>query len=323
MKILFISSGNGKYGISPIVLNQGISLQNIGLEIDFYGITGKGIKGYLKNINLLRKKLEENEYRIIHFHYGISSFLSPFVKTSSKIVISFMGDDLLGSRKKNGKISGLSKIISFINILFSKYIADFSIVKSVEMEKKLRTQKKIIIPNGVNINDFYPMDMNFCRQNLNLDLNKKIILFAANPIRPEKNFKLTKMAYELIKNDSTILLAIHDIPQKELLHYYNACNCIVLTSTHEGSPNVIKETMACNRPIVSTPVGDVKWLIEGVEGCYVTSFGLNDIAEKINTALVFSEIKKSTNGREKLMSLGLDSQTTAFRIEEVYKKLIK
>jgi len=92
-----------------------------------------------------------------------------------------------------------------------------------------------------------------------------------------------------------------------------------LTSKWEGSPNIIKEAKACNIPIVCTDVGDVRWLLDGVDGCYITSQNPNDIADKLHRALSFN---KRTTGREKLIQLGLDSTIIAQRIIEIYENVL-
>ena len=100
--------------------------------------------------------------------------------------------------------------------------------------------------------------------------------------------------------------------------YLNAADALVLTSLWEGSPNVIKEAMACNLPIVSTDVGDVKEVIGDTEGCYITSYEPSDVAGKIKLALDFG---KRTNGREKIKHLEIN--TIAKRIIDVYNEVLQ
>lgn len=328
MKILFVASGNSRFGISPIVKSQGESLVKVrvevkkNIEIEYFAIAGKGILNYLKHISLLKRHLLKNKYDLIHAHYGLCGIVAQLARGKEKLVVSFMGDDLIGAVNNNGNYSLFGYVLVLMNKLFlRKY--DYVIVKSKELSEKVNSENKEVIPNGVDLNNFYEMNMHDCRKRLNLDLNKHIILFAADPNRQEKNYKLAQMAYETLKDENIILKVIYGVPQSDLVKYYNASNCILMTSLHEGSPNVIKEAMACNRPIVSTPVGDVLWLLKEIEGCYIAKFDPNDIAEKIKRAIEYSETMKKTKAREKILSLGLDSHTTAKKIVEVYQKLIE
>lgn len=49
----------------------------------------------------------------------------------------------------------------------------------------------------------------------------------------------------------------------------NAVDAILMTSKTEGSPQVIKEAMACNYPIVATDVSDIKYMLGGMSGHYI------------------------------------------------------
>lgn len=100
----------------------------------------------------------------------------------------------------------------------------------------------------------------------------------------------------------------------------NAADVLLLTSRYEGSPNVIKEAMACNCPIVATDVGDIRWIIGDTEGCYLTSFDPGDVASKLQLALKFG---RRTRGRERLIELGLDSVSVAKRIVQLYQDVIE
>jgi glycosyltransferase involved in cell wall biosynthesis len=102
----------------------------------------------------------------------------------------------------------------------------------------------------------------------------------------------------------------------------NASDVLILSSLHEGSPNVIKEAMACNCPIVTTNVGDVKWVLDNTDGCYISSFDPKEYVEKIKLALEFSEKNGRTKGRDRIIELGLDSVTIAKKIINVYQKVL-
>ena len=100
---------------------------------------------------------------------------------------------------------------------------------------------------------------------------KKYIIWCSNPNRPEKNWPLAQAAVESVKCnvEGVELVAVYDKTPEEVCTYMNAADCLLLTSDSEGSPNVIKEAMACNCPIVTTDVGDVEERLHDLEGCFV------------------------------------------------------
>ena len=157
---------------------------------------------------------------------------------------------------------------------------------------------------------------------LNIFKADQVIFFAAKPTRPEKNFALAQQAYKLLNNENTRLHVLNDVSPELIPIWMNASDIVLLTSQWEGSPNVIKEAMACNRPIVATNVGDIKWLIGETDGCYLTSFDPNDVAEKLNLALGFSAIHSITNGRERILKLGLVSDAVAKKIIKIYSTIL-
>jgi glycosyltransferase involved in cell wall biosynthesis len=210
------------------------------------------------------------------------------------------------------KMKSLGKIfIKFFNFFFWQYC----IVKSEDMKQTLGLKKILVLPNGVDLNRYYQMGKDEARQKSGLNNKKKIVLFPADPDRKEKNFELAHRAVSIITEENINLVYLRDIPSDNTVYYYNAANVLLLTSLWEGSPNVIKEAMACNCPIVSTNVGDVKWIIEKVEGCYITSNNPVDIANKIRQAL---RSGNKTNGRKKIIELGLDSESVAKKLKDLY-----
>ena len=317
MKVLFVCSGNLEFGINPIVKNQGESLRKNGVDVDYFAIKGKGVIGYIKNIPRLKIKLKSIPYDLIHAHYGYSGIVAYFAKRKQKIIVSFMGSDLLGGVSSKCKKAFYNKLSLKIHQIFAKHYYDFNITKTENLKLQLKSKNVAVIPNGVDFEKFFPLDITGARRNLNLPLDKKIVLFVAYPARPEKNFKLAYYAFNLVSNQNAELIPVYDKTQEVLNYYYNASDLLLLTSLYEGSPNVIKEAMACNLPIVSTDVGDVKKLITGTQGCYITSFDPNDITEKIKLALDF---RKRTDGRERIQHLEINR--AAKIIIELYEKTL-
>lgn len=311
MKILFISSGNSRYGVVPFIRNQGESLKREGIEVDFFPLVGQGFLGYLKNVKKLKKHIKEGGYDLLHAHYSLIGMVTVLTMAHKPIVISLMGSDAYGDYDLKGK-----RILkSYFPMLITQIIQPFvqAIVVKSENILKYVFRKKItsVIPNGVNFERFIQMDKMACRRKLKLRQDKKIVLFLANPDDPRKNYQLLQKATPLIKNKNVEVINPFPIENKDFPVYLNACDVFVLTSYNEGSPNVIKEAMACNCPVVSTDVGDVKEIISGTEGCYLTPYNEKKLSENIDSALNFG---KRTNGRKDIEHL---------REDRVAKKLIK
>jgi teichuronic acid biosynthesis glycosyltransferase TuaC len=320
MRVLFVSSGTSVESINSLIFDQGESLKNFGIVIEYFSIRNKGILGYLRNIVRLRFHLKNNSYDIIHAHYGLSGLVALLAKKrSSRLIISFMGTDLMGNVASSGSITVKGRFLVSINRSIADH-ADYVIVKSESMAAKIKVLKRSVIPNGLDLTHFQEIDKDVALKKVGWDQQFRHVLFMSDPERPEKNYLLAEKAISLLAKNDIKLHSLKHIPHEEVVYYYNASDVCLLTSYHEGSPNVIKEAMACNRPIVTTNVGDVKWLFGDIEGCYITRFQPEDVAEKIKMAL---EFKQKTNGRTRILELGLDTAKIAERISGVYSETLK
>lgn len=306
MKILFVSSGNNINGISPIIKNQGTSLECKGIEIIYFSIKGKGLLGYLKNIPRLRRSINKYSPDIVHAHYSLCGFVASLAG-ANKLVVSLMGSDV-----KSG--TSFKSIIKY----FIKYKWGRTIVKSEDMKSSLGVTDIEVIPNGVDLERFRPLSKKHCQKKLGWDINKKHILFAADPKRPVKNFTLAEEAMKSLDNPNYQLHYLNNVKNSEMPIYHNAADVVLLTSLWEGSPNVIKEAMACNRPIVATDVGDISFLFGKTDDCYICLFDTKDCASKISKALTI----ESTNALERLKYLELDSVSVSDKIVDVYKSIL-
>ncbi|MFY0631401.1 MAG: glycosyltransferase [Flavobacteriaceae bacterium] len=307
MKVLFVSSGNIR-GLVPFIESQGESIKEEGVDLDYYLVYGRGVRGYLKNIKLIRKQIIENKYDVVHAHYGLIGLLCALAFTKKPIVLSIMGSDAYGNFNEKGerlKKSYIDMLLTQIAIFFAKHI----IVKSENLLKYIPKRKKCdIVPNGVNFEIFAP--------DSNTLVNSNSILFLANENDSRKNYALLKESVKYIKSEKVNVINPYPISHSEFPYYLNKCSVFVLTSYQEGSPNVIKEAMACNIPIVSTNVGDVEKIIMNTQGCYLTSFDPKEVAEKIDKAILFN---KRTTGRNDIKHL--NSKLVAKKIIEIYKSV--
>ena len=309
MQVLFISSSLSNGEPSPIIQSQAHALSEQGMDINYYGLKNKGFIGYFREIFLLKKQLRHHTCHIYHAHYGLSAIVATLAG-ARPLVVSLMGSDV----KEGGWQQFLIK-------QFAKRRWAATIAKSQELADIVGNKYCKVIPNGVDMDLFKPLSKQQCRKHINLEQDKTYVLFAANPDRPEKNFALAKDAFDNLNLEQAELLYLQNVPHSEIPLWMNAADVVLLTSLWEGSPNVIKEAMSCNRPIVSTAVGDVRMLIDNLSNCYVVDGEVEDFSTAILSALRSKEVKKYY-GRQKLRSLQLDSKTVANEIISLYKTVI-
>jgi glycosyltransferase involved in cell wall biosynthesis len=301
MKILIVCSKNsGK--VAPFIKEQAGSLEQKGLVVDFFTIEGKGIRGYLNNYGLLVNKIKYFRPDIIHAHYGLSGLLAN-LQRKVPVVTTYHGSDI--NEPKVYPFSRLNMLLSAYNIFVS------------ETPKSTKGDNKSLIPCGLDTELFKPYDKMEARMALNLNADKKYILFSGAFDNKVKNAGLAQKAVSLVLD--VALLELKEYSRQEVVLLMNAVDLVLMTSFTEGSPQFIKEAMACNCPIVSVPAGDVAFVINQVGGCYLVAYEAVDLAENIKMALDFGI---RTNGRERIMELKLDLDSVAEQIVEVYVKVL-
>jgi len=311
MKVLFVSSGNAKTNnrISSLIYNQGESLLQAGIDLEFFPIIGKGIKGYLKNIPKLNSFLRKNKFDVIHAHYSKSAYVAALANIGFRnpIVTSLMGSDI--------QVKSIEKqVIHF----FSNFLWKATIVKSNRMRDGIEIPSADVVPNGVNFNRFTPINKSEAIQKVGFESDKINIIFVADPTRYSKNFELAEAVVKKLNNDKIRLHKIFNIKHEEISNFMYAADLLLLTSRWEGSPNVIKEAMVCNLPIVSTDVGDVRELIGKTPGCYICNQDVDVIADNVKNACDF---KGRTQGREDVKRL--DDGQIAARLIKIYKSVMR
>jgi len=276
-------------------------------NIDVFHIKGyKSPLNYLKAIFELRRALRGKEYDLIHAHYGLSGLVSIFQRRIP-VICTFHGSDVLYVRWQ----SFVSKIITIF--------LTHSIAVSSEIARKLPGNKILVIPCGVDMSFFSPMDKDKARKKLNLNLEKKYLLFPGNPKRKVKNYPLFKEVLALLKKDFQVKeIVLSGFDRKEVKYALNAADLVLITSKSEASNMVLKEALACNTPVVSVNVGDAAEQLEGLESCEITSSNPEDICRTVYKILKKGKIECSY--REKISYFS--SKYIAKRIVELYRNAI-
>lgn len=314
MRVLVVCSFN-KGRVSPFIEDQVHSLRTMGVVFDYFEVIGKGIWGYLGNLNNLKRKIRKFKPDIVHAHYGLSGLLANLQRTVP-VVTTFHGSDI-----------NYHQALKYSKIAY--YLSKSSIFVSKDMLSKVSNKRMaFVIPCGVDVDVFKPFhDICFHNSRFNSVVypNEFNVLFSSSFSNWVKNYDLARMVCDKAQmklNRFINLIELKNYSREEVSILMNLSDALLLTSFTEGSPQFIKEGMACNKPIVSTDVGDVKWLFGNKEGCYISSFDPNVLAEKLVEALEFSVTYKNTNGRDRILELGLDSKTIASRIHSIYMDVL-
>ena len=303
MRVLIVARcKNGRY--APFITEQVDAIEKQGVECQYFGVDGKGIVGYLRQIPKLRKAIREFRPDIIHAHYGLCGLLANYQK-SIPVVTTYHGSDINDPRvlrlsKKCIRRSRFNIFVSQKNVDIARPRNDFA-----------------LIPCGINLDDYPIIDKAEARQKMGLSPSGKYVLFAGAFDNHIKNAPLAKAAMELVPDAELVELKGFTRPQVSSL--MQAVDAFLMTSLTEGSPQVIKEAMACSCPIVSVDVGDVWERTKGIEGCYMTGRDPEDLARSIQDALSFDG---RTNGREAIEKNGLSNDVIAAHIISVYENLL-
>ncbi len=312
-------------GGGTFIEQQVLGLRRSGLDVDVIHVdrSEKGMSSYFTMEAELRSRIEQFQPDVVHAMYGgvLAERVTRIVK-DRPTVVSFCGSDLLGEL-----LSGsMRRIISEYGILASHIAARRAVgivVKSRNLEEALPAtvsrSKVRIIPNGIDLERFRPLKQVDCCTKLGWDPNKFHVLFPTNAGDPRKRLYLAQAAVNEA-NRSGLNAEIHQLrgmPHEEVPIWLNASNVVLLTSLHEGSPNVIKEALACDIPVVSVDVGDVSERVEGIEGCYIARADAGDLGTKLS---LVGAREMRIAGRERMRALSLEQ--TAQYLHSFYHEVL-
>jgi teichuronic acid biosynthesis glycosyltransferase TuaC len=318
MRVLFVHSGNSqRFPVSPFLRSQAESLRAAGVDVDFFPVVGKGW-AYLRNVAPLRAAIKERRPDVVHAHYSLCGCVAVLARGGRPVVLSLMGDDAQGTFSAQGRRTLGSWFFVLLAVMVQPFLHAI-VYKSKDLGKVV-WRKRIAhwLPNGVRLDQFRT-DAGDAREELGFDRSKKHVLFLGDPEDPNKNIALVRDAIALLDRKDLVFHAVHGIDHDTVVKYLNSVDVFTLCSFGEGSPNVIKEAMAMDRPIVTVPAGDAPWVLGDTTGCYVAGYDAEDFAEKLERALAFNG---RTKGRERLVALGLDAATIAGKLVAIYRGAI-
>jgi teichuronic acid biosynthesis glycosyltransferase TuaC len=272
-------------------------------------------------VSLLLPLAYPHKYLLVHSHGGETSLSARFY-FGSPVLASYLGTDILGTQVGGSLRLRIKCWLRSFILRRHAVLMSATTTKSSEMENLLAHRargRNAVIPDGVDRKRFQPGDRNQARLALGWPTDKTTILFAGRADSPEKRLWLAQQAIDRASaNIPDIELRIaNGVPPAEMPLYYIACDCLLHTSVSEGSPCVIKEALACNLPIVATPSGDIRDLLQGVDVCEISPAEPQMIA---NILIRIIQTGKKSNGR--MLTEHLSLQTTVSNTVAYYLSLI-
>ena len=291
------------------------------------------VKGnYLCAIKALKRKIRECKPDIVHAHFGLSAITAE-LQSLVPVVTTFHNGETL-----NWHVNLLTSLFS----LRAKHV--IYVAQHIHDLVYFKAKNHSIIPCGVNMDDCHVIDQIAARQQLSFEDGVKYILFGGGFDNLRKNYAILRDAVERIEQapwvpveggercGNIVCLEMKGLSRAECVLRMNACDLFALPSHSEGSPQALKEAMACNCPIVATDIADVKTLLGDLPGHYILrnlrktherwdadEKSLDEMTELLQEALQFTG---RTNGRQRILDMGLSYEQVAQRLIAIYQSLV-
>lgn len=305
---------------APFIARQYRSLRKSGVDVDLFVFEGRRnpLRYALATIRFLWR-ITRVRYDLIHAQHGQSGI--PALFSSIPLVVTFRGTDLQGIVESEGRVTPAGRVLTMFTRRVARKAARVILV-SAKMSSYLPPGIGFdVIPSGLDLELFRPMSQADCRRELGLAKDGRVILFGGRPSVKRKRYDLAMQAITRLRASTPAEVLILDgEPIERVPLYINAADVVLLTSVHEGSPNIVKEALACNRPVVTVRVGDVEERLKTVAECVVCE---DDKPETIAVALtrVLGRTGLEFDGRKHVLQL--DEERTTASVVRVYQEALQ
>lgn len=323
LRLLFIAPGALTGSHLPFVRREAQALAAAGHKVELYGFDNRSYLPWRFVAQALALRAAVRRFRpdVVHAQFGkFNALLAAWAAGRAPLVITFRGTDI----NRNFKYSSVRAALGVLASQLAAFFARGVVCVSGEILAKVWARggrRCIVMPTGVDLRAFVPSDRAAARAQLRLDPRERVVLFNAgrNPEVKDPDLAAAAVA-EARRLIGPVRLLVLDgtAPPEQVPTYMNAADCLILTSRTEGSPTVVQEAMACNLPVVSVDVGDVRERLRGVDACVVAR---SREASELGAALAeVLRAPRRSDGRAH--AAALDVAAIAARLARFYAELL-
>lgn len=281
----------------------------------------KGRREYLRAALAVAALNRGVGHDVVHAHYGHSGLVGR-LQLRAPLVVTYHGSDLLGNHDAQGRVGPVRRLEAGVMRNLARYAAA-TITQNEEMEQLLPPScraRNHVVPMGTDLDEFRPIPRDQARELLGWGQDERVVLFVGDPDRPVKNYPLAEQAVERLARTTpqARLRVLSGRPPSEVPVWMSASDALLLTSHSEGSPNVVREAMASELPVVSTPVGDVAERISGLPACHVEPADPEALALALADSIAHGRVPEARSS-----VAPFDMASTARKVISVYESVLR
>ena len=244
------------------VRNQVASLRALGVEIEYFDWP-PGSGEFPRATRAIRRLVRQGDFDLVHAHYGLAGWCAALAG-ARPLVVTFHGTDV-----RHRVVGPLSRrLLPRLDLAAGVSGALFA-EEAGRPGLPPRPGRTAVLPCGADLGRFAPAPRGAARARLGLDPGGAYLLFPAAPNRGVKRFD---RAEEVARLAGAELLHGGQIESGAMPDWVNASNAVLVPSENEGFGMVAVEALACDVPVLATPVGIAPTLLGGLDGCLVAPF---------------------------------------------------